>query len=310
MRARWIVLGFVVLFLGAMFGSILTPSPAGAVSKEMIQLQTSVDQLVQSQQSLRSAVDANNATLRTLIQQSTDSVNQLHGQMALVEKTVQEVQANTGARIDTMTTQTQGLSDNVQDIQARVGKLSQQMNDIQSLLQSIDGKISGGSGAPAVAGGGGAAPPADNAAGDNGAGAGNGSGQPAISADTLYQNGLRDFTGGKYDLARQEFQDYLANFPANDLASNAQFYIGEIDYAQGNYKGAISSYVRVMSQYPRSFKVAASLLKKAQAEIKLGQKQSGIRDLHEVVRKYPGTDEARQAQARLRELGVPPNATR
>ena len=112
----------------------------------MIQLQTSVDQLVQAQQSLRSAVDSNSATLKTLIQQTGDSVNQLHGQMALVEKTVQEVQANTGARIDTMTTQTQGLSDNVQDIQARVGKLSQQMNDIQSLLQSIDGKISGGTG--------------------------------------------------------------------------------------------------------------------------------------------------------------------
>jgi TolA-binding protein len=60
----------------------------------------------------------------------------------------------------------------------------------------------------------------------------------------------------------------------------------------------------VIAQYPRSFKVAASQLKKAQAEVKLGNKQAGIRDLHEVVRKYPGSDEARQAQARLRELGV------
>jgi tol-pal system protein YbgF len=299
MRKRWIVLGLGMLFLGAMFGSALTPAPVGAVSKEMIQLQTSVDQLTQAQQSLRSAVDSNSATLRTLIQQTADSVNQLHGQMALVEKTVQEVQANTGARIDTMTTQTQGLSDNVQDIQARVGKLSQQMNDIQGLLQSIDGKISGGA-APAAGG----APSGGGEGADNGANAGNSAPAP-ISADTLYQNGLRDFTGGRYDLARQEFQDYLTNFPTNDLASNAQFYIGEIDYAQGNYKVAIGAYVKVLNQYPRSFKVAASLLKKAQAEIKLGQKQTGIRDLHEVVRKYPGTDEARQAQARLRELGVP-----
>src|SRR5450755_4174643 len=152
MRTRWIVLGLGMLFLGAMFGSALTPAPVGAVSKEMIQLQTSVDQLTQAQQSLRSAVDSNGATLRTLIQQTADSVNQLHGQMALVEKTVQEVQANTGARIDTMTTQSQGLSDNVQDIQARVGKLSQQMNDIQGLLQSIDAKVSGGAGAPTAAG--------------------------------------------------------------------------------------------------------------------------------------------------------------
>ena len=294
MRTRWILLGLGTLFLGALCGSALAPAPAGAVSKEMIQLQQSVDQIAQSQQSLRSALDASSATLRTLIQQSLDSVNQLHGQMSLVEKTVQEVQANTGARIDTMTTQSQGLSDNVQDIQARVGKLSQQMNEIQGLLQSIDGKISGG-----IAPSAGAAPASGGANGDNAAPA------PApISADTLYQNGLRDFTGGKYDLARQEFTDYLTNFPTNDLASNAQFYIGEIDYAQGNYKGAITSYMRVMSQYPKSFKVAASLLKKAQAEIKLGQKQTGIHDLHEVVRKYPGSDEARQAQARLRELGV------
>jgi tol-pal system protein YbgF len=295
MRTRWIVLGLGVLFLGAVVGSALSPTPAGAISKEMIQLQQSVDNLTQAQQSLRSAVDSNSATLRTLVQQSLDAMNQMHGQMALVEKTVQEVQANTGARIDTMTTQTQGLSDNVQDIQARVGKLSQQMNDIQGLLQSIDGKISGGSAPPA------AAPSADGAASDNGGGA-----PPPISADTLYQNALRDFTGGKYDLARQEFSDYLANFPSNDLASNAQFYLGEIDYAQGNYKVAIGAYVKVMNQYPRSFKVAASLLKKAQAEVKLGQKQAGIRDLREVVRKYPGSDEARQAQARLHELGAPP----
>ena len=295
MRTRWIVLGLGVLFLGAVVGSALSPTPAGAISKEMIQLQQSVDNLTQAQQSLRSAVDSNSATLRTLVQQSLDAMNQMHGQMALVEKTVQEVQANTGARIDTMTTQTQGLSDNVQDIQARVGKLSQQMNDIQGLLQSIDGKISGGSAPPA------AAPSADGAASDNGGGA-----PPPISADTLYQNALRDFTSGKYDLARQEFSDYLANFPSNDLASNAQFYLGEIDYAQGNYKVAIGAYVKVMNQYPRSFKVAASLLKKAQAEVKLGQKQAGIRDLREVVRKYPGSDEARQAQARLHELGAPP----
>ncbi len=300
MRTRWILLGLGLLFLGALCGSALAPTPVGAVSKEMIQLQQSVDQLTQAQQSLRSAVDANNATLRTLIQQATDSVNQLNGKMALVEKTVQEVQANTGARIDTMTTQTQGLSDNVQDIQARVGKLAQQMNDVQGLLQSIDAKISGGAPPPSAA----AAPGAEGAAGDNGAGGGSPGAVAPISADTLYQNALRDFTGGRYDLSRQEFSDYMTNFPTNDLASNAQFYLGEIDYAQGNYKAAIGAYTKVIAQYPRSFKVAASQLKKAQAEIKLGNKQAGIRDLHEVVRKYPGSDEARQAQARLRELGV------
>ena len=293
MRTRWIVLGVGVLLAGALGGAILTPPPANAVSRDMIELQQQVQQLAQAQRDMRSALDANNATLKTLIQQSLDSINQLNNQMGVVQKAVQETQANTGSRIDTMSTQTQGLSDNMQDVQARVGKLSQQMNDVQSLLQGIDGKLSGSGSAPA--GGGAGSNPGGN------------SGAPAvapISADTLYQNGLRDYTGGKYDLARQEFSDYLKSFPTNALAGNAQFYLGEVAYAQENYQEAVTQYDMVLYSYPKSYKLAAALLKKGQAEIKLGQKASGTRDLREVIRRFPGTDEARQAQARLKEVGV------
>ena len=41
----------------------------------MIELQQQVSQLLQGQQDLRSAVDTNNATLKTLVQQSLDGVN-------------------------------------------------------------------------------------------------------------------------------------------------------------------------------------------------------------------------------------------
>jgi tol-pal system protein YbgF len=293
LRTRWIVLGIGVLLAGALGGAILTPPPASAVSRDIIELQQQVQQLIQSQRDMRSAMDTNNATLKTLVQQSLDSVNQLNNQMGVVQKTVQEMQANTGARIDTMTTQTQGLSDNMQDVQARVGKLSQQMNDIQGLMQSIDGKLSGSGGAPA--GGGTSSGPGGNA------------GVPAmapISADTLYQNGLRDFTSGNYDLARQEFSDYLKNFPSNALAGNAQFYLGEVAYAQEDYQNAVTQYDKVLYSYPKSYKLAAALLKKGQAEVKLGQKASGTRDLREVIRRFPGTDEARQAQAKLKETGA------
>lgn len=301
MRTRWIVLGLGVLLLGALGGAMLTPPPAGAVSKEMIELQQSVDQLAQAQRDMRSTMDTNNATLKTLVQQSLDSINQLNNQMGALQKTVQESAANSGARIDTMTTQTQGLTDNMADIQARVGKLSQQMNDIQGLLQTIDGKISSGGGSGTGAGSG----------GGTGGGAGGSSGVPSmapISADTLYQNGLRDFTSGNYDLSKQEFSDYLKNFPTNPLAGNAQFYLGEISYAQENYADAVTQYDMVLYSYPKSFKLAAALLKKGQAETKLGQKASGTRDLREVVRRFPGTDEARQAQARLKDLGAAPAA--
>jgi tol-pal system protein YbgF len=301
LRTRWYVLVFVAMLCGALGGALFAPQPAGAVSKEMIELQAQVTQILQAQQDLRSTVDGNNAALRTLVQQSLDSVNRLSGEMGAVQKSVQEVQANTGSRIDTMTQQTQGLSDNLQDVQARVGKLSAQLTDMQNLLQSIDAKVSGGAPAgnsPTAAPGGAsdtAAPPAPAA-----------SGRPGISADTLYQNGLRDWSTGKSDLAHQEFSDYIQNFPTNDLAGNAQFYLGEIAYSQGDYKTAISSYDTVLANYPKSFKLAASLLKKASAEIELGMKASGIRDLREVERRFPGSDESRRAQAKLREVGASP----
>jgi len=299
LRTRWIVLALSALFLGAIVGSALAPQPAGAVSREIGQLQEQVAQLLQGQQDLRSAMDSNNATLKTLVQQSVDSVSQLHVQMGALEKTVQDVQANTTSRIDTMTTQTQGLSDNLQDVQARVGKLSQQLTDIQNTLQSIDAKIS--SAAPAITSGGGATPGNSSA---NPA-----SGMPPISADTLYQNALRDFTGGKFDLSRQEFSDYIKNFPSNDLASNAQFYLGEISYAQSDFQGAIAQYDLVLVNYPKSYKLAASLLKKAMAEFELGMKATGTRDLREVVRRFPGSDEARRAEAKLHEIGASSVAT-
>jgi tol-pal system protein YbgF len=301
LRTRWLALVLAAVFCGAVGGTLFAPQPAGAVSKEMIELQQQVTQILQAQQDLRSAVDGNNAALRTLVQQSLDSVNRLDGEMGSLQKSVQEVQANTGARIDTMTQQTQGISDNMQDVQSRVAKLSQQLTDVQNLLQSIDAKVSGGSttGAPAAMNAPGGNP-------DNSASAPPSApvGLAPISADTLYQNGLRDLTGGKYDLARQEFSDYIKNFPSNDLASNATFYLGEIAYAQDDFKGAIASYDTVLANYPKSFKLPASLLKKAMAELELGMKASGIRDLREVDRRFAGSDEARRAQAKLRELGA------
>ena len=306
MRTRWIALTFTALLVGIFAGSLLVPAPAGGVSKEMIQLQASVDQIQQGQQSLRSAIDANNASQQTLIKQALDSINQLNTQMGALQQTVGQVQANTGSRLDSMATQTQGVSDNMADMQARVAKLGQQIGDMQNLLQSIDAKVSGN--APPAGTTPGSASPSGAATPGSGSTAPGGVAMPPISAQTLYQNALRDFTSGNYDLSRQEFSDYIKNFPSDDLAGNAQFYLGEIDYAQNNFKGAVSAYNVVLQDYPQSFKLGASLLKRAYAELELGQKSAAIRDLREVERRFPGSDEARRAQAKLHEIGAAPTS--
>ena len=65
-----------------------------------------------------------------------------------------------------------------------------------------------------------------------------------------------------------------------------------------------------MTNYPKSFKLAPARLRKGMALIELGQKTAAVRELREVVRRYPGTEEDRQARAKLKELGVAVSATR
>jgi len=309
MRIRNIAIFSAAVLAGALGGSLIGPRPAEAVAREIIELQRDVTSILQGQKDLSTQMTQDHTVMKTLVEQSGDTVGKLNGTMSALQKSMQDVQANSGARLDTMSTQVQGLSDNLEEIKSRLGKLNQQLVDLQNTVQSLDAKVSGGGGTAPSTGvsnpgaGMSSQPPAGgNMAPTSGGG-------PAPSADTLYSNGLRDITSGKYDLARQEFQDYLKYYGDTDLASNAQFYLGEIAYSQKNYDQAVSEFDKVLNNYPKSFKLAPARLRKGMALIELGQKTSGVRELREVVKRYPGTDEERKARAKLKELGVAVTAT-
>ena len=308
MRIRHIAIFSAAVLAGALAGSLVGPRPAEAVARELIELQRDVTSLLQGQKDLSTQVTQDNTVMKTLIGQSGDTVGRLGATMSSLQKSVQDVQANSGARLDTMSTQVQGLSDNLEEIKSRLGKLNQQLVDLQNSVQSVDAKISGTTPAPAT---GTATPTASSRPTGSASSSGSSAAPPgAPSADTLYSNGLRDVTSGKYDLARSEFQDYLKYYAETDLASNAQFYLGEIAYSQKNLELAVAEYEKVLNNYPKSFKLAPARLKKGMALIDLGQKTGGVRELREVVKRYPGTDEDRRARAKLKELGVPITATR
>jgi tol-pal system protein YbgF len=308
MRIRHIAAFGAAVLAGALAGSLVGPRPAEAVARELILLQQDVTSLLTGQKDLSDKLTQHDAVVKTLIGQSNDNVNKMAATMSSLQKSVQDVQANSGARLDTMSTQVQGLSDNLEEIKSRLGKLNQQLVDLQNSVQGLDAKISTGS-VPAPA----TATPTSSTGSPRPAGSSpSSSALPpgAPSADTLYSNGLRDITSGKYDLARSEFEDYLKFYADTDLASNAQFYLGEIFYKQKQYVDAVAAYDKVLTNYPKSFKLGPARLRKGMALIELGQKTAGIRELREVVKRYPGSDEDRLARAKLKELGVSVSATR
>ena len=124
------------------------------------------------------------------------------------------------------------------------------------------------------------------------------------AADVLYSSAYRDITAGNYDLSKQEFQEYIKYYPGTELASNAQFYLGEIAALKKNYRDAIAQYNKVIQNYPNSFKIPSARVKKGLALLALGQKTAGVRELREVIRDYPDSDEARLASSKLRQIGA------
>ncbi len=145
MQKRWVIYLGVAMLAGAMGGA---RSAGGlrrlvAPAREIVELQQSINQLIQGQQAIQTALTQNQAVEKTLIEQSLDSVNKLSTTMGGLQKNVEDMQATSGARLDTMSTQVQGVSDNLQELLARMGKLNQQLTDAQNAIQSIDAKLAG-----------------------------------------------------------------------------------------------------------------------------------------------------------------------
>src|SRR5215469_13994186 len=151
MRKRWVVYLAAAMLAGALGGTLLGPAPVGAVAREIVELQQSINQLIQGQKDMQTTLAQNAAVDKTLMEQSMDTVNKLTGTMMALQKTVQDMQANSGARLDTMSTQIQGISDNLQEALARMGKLNQQLTDTQNAIQGIDAKLAGSAPPPSAA---------------------------------------------------------------------------------------------------------------------------------------------------------------
>jgi TolA-binding protein len=76
--------------------------------------------------------------------------------------------------------------------------------------------------------------------------------------------------------------------------------------ASARYQDAVNQYSLMLNNYPKSSRLTTAHYKKGLALIELGQRASGVRELREVVGRFPGTDEERLARAKLIEIGIIP----
>jgi tol-pal system protein YbgF len=284
MHSRTLRNRFLAAALTAMV-LVLQPSPARAASKEIIELQDHVQQLMDMVQRLQSTMDTRFAVLQHLSEQTADNANQM---TAIVNSLQQKIAAQSdanGAKLDTASGQVQALNDSVDELKSRIAKLDKSIQDMQTQLQNIQNPPAPAVAVPGAPGGPGA-PPAPQA--------------PPLKE--TFQAGVRDFNAAKYDVASEEFQDVIHYYLKDDLAGDAQFYLGEIASKHNKPSEAVSDYNAVIEGFPGSTKAPAARLHKAQVLLQMNRKTEAITELKSLVRRYPQSNEAKVAKSKLATL--------
>ncbi|HTR67477.1 MAG TPA: tol-pal system protein YbgF [Terriglobales bacterium] len=253
----------------------LPATPAWAVNRDIVQLQTQVQSLQDQMSQMKQSFDERMGVMKNLIEQNTDTANKVATAIAALQNTLQKQESDSGSKVDQLSGQIQALNDTLDELKARLAKVSKQLEDMQAAQQNLAAQQT-------------QQPPQAQ----------------APPPDVLYNNALSDYNAGKNDLAIQEFHDYIKYYPNTDLAGNAYFYLADIEYRQGNFQQAAKDYDEVLQNFPTGNKAPAAQLKKGFSLIELGQKDDGIAELRHVIQRYPRSNEALQARERLRKLGV------
>src|SRR5262249_17672617 len=234
----------------ALAACLVGTTPAWGVSREIVELQTQVQNLQTQLTQMQQSLDERMGVLKHLMDQNTDSINKVTSAVTTMQTSMQKQQSDTNNHVDQLSGQLQALNDSLDELKARLGKVTKQLEDVQATQQTLASQASQAAAQQQQEQAKLAVPP----------------------PDVLYNSALRDYTGGNADLAKQEFNDYVKNYPNTDLAGNAYFYLAELDFRAGNYPGAIKGYDQVLQTFPDGNKAASAELKKGFAQIESGQK--------------------------------------
>ena len=282
---------------------LVAPGLAFAADKAIQELQRDVALLQEQVKQLQQSQDKQLAGLTVLVQQAVDAAQKANTSVAVIQSTVQQTLreqegkvvapvVGLASRMDSMADNFRSLQQAMSDLTAVAQKMQQQMTDLNNAVKVLQAPPAP---PPSVGGAAAGAPGAPGAAPDT----------PTMSATDLYSNALRDRNGGKLDLALQEFTDYVRWYGNTDMAPNAQFYIGNIHYAQGDYDQAARDFDMVLEKYPdNNNKMGDAFYYKGLTLVKLNQRTAASAEFKELIQRFPNHSLAAQACLQLKDMGL------
>lgn len=197
--------------------------------------------------------------------------------------------ANVEVRIGELRNQLRSLTGQIEETQHQISQLNDRMDRMDRMAETP------GQGATSYSPAAGAAVGAAIAQGDGQSGVEGGDiipgpAEPLPTGEPtdVYNAALAKLRQDNFPAAAQGFNDFILQFPDNELTPNAQYWLGEAYYAQASYSEAARAFLTAYTKYPESSKASGALLKLGISLGQLDQKDDACAALREFGQKYPG----------------------
>ena len=278
----------------------LAARPALAADKQHLQMMAEIRLLQEQQQQLQQLIGGLQDTLKTLNAKLDEQTAASRKAMADESLAVN----NIGDNVRTLREKTDETNVRISSVSQEVEALRQSVTQAQQAAQQAQPAtiVQPGGGSPAPLSPGAVAPMTGN-------GAPPATPSPSIpagvSAQRMYETSFDDYTAGRWDLAIQGFQNFVAAFPSAPQTPDAQFNIGQAYYQQSKWNEARDAYQKVITDFgqrAQSSTVADAYYKLGMTFERLNQIDAAKQAYQAVLQKYPNTSSATMANSALQRL--------
>jgi len=123
---------------------------------------------------------------------------------------------------------------------------------------------------------------------------------PAESRE--FEAALAIFRKGDFPAAQSAFGDFIRRYPQSGFRPTALFWLGNAQYANRDYRGAIGNFRALLTASPDHPRAPEALLSIANCQIELKDTPNARRTLDELVKTYPQSEAAGAAKERISKL--------
>ena len=103
----------------------------------------------------------------------------------------------------------------------------------------------------------------------------------------MYDDAYQSLVKTEYDTAQEKLAAFLKQFPEHSLAGNAQYWLGETYYVQGQYGQAAVQFAEGFKKYKTSIKGPDNLLKLGMSMQKLDKKKEACTAFRSLKKEFP-----------------------